>query len=69
MSDITRDLADLPVDSIIVTPVGSLESLTTGHGISEIGASCAGSCSASTCACTENYDSASCNSTECDCDE
>jgi hypothetical protein len=51
-SDLDFDLDDLPVDVFDLDDRGlSVESLTAGHGMAELGASCS-SCSPCTCICS-----------------
>jgi hypothetical protein len=40
MSKLAIELNDLPVESVDVLPAAMLEELETGHGMTEIGASC-----------------------------
>ncbi|MGH3800494.1 MAG: hypothetical protein ACRDTD_10250 [Pseudonocardiaceae bacterium] len=73
MDKLRLDLAALEVERLdIAVPGlnGGLETFGMGHASTELGQSCVGgTCDASTCACGEDYDQASCNDTECDCDQ
>lgn len=44
MSDLTADLSALPVEHIDVLPASTLEALEDGHAMTEIAASCNGTC-------------------------
>jgi hypothetical protein len=66
------DLGTLEVERLDVVVAGlngGLETFGMGHASTELGQSCEGACGAGTCACTDSEDGASCNETECDCDE
>ncbi|MGW2154531.1 thiomuracin/GE37468 family thiazolyl RiPP peptide [Nonomuraea sp. NPDC001699] len=40
MSERIRNLSELPIETIDVQPADSIEALTSGHGMTEIAASC-----------------------------
>lgn len=71
MDKLRLDLATLEVErlDIAVAGLNGLETFGMGHASTELGQSCEGECGSGTCACTEGEDGASCNDTECDCDE
>jgi hypothetical protein len=66
------DLETLEVERLDVAVTGlngGLEAFGMGHGSTELGQSCEGGTDAGTCACTDSNCEASCNDTECDCDQ
>jgi hypothetical protein len=66
------DLAALEVERLdIAVPGlnGGLETFGMGHASTELGQSCEGACGSGAGACTDSDCNASCNDTECDCDE
>ncbi|MGH3971913.1 MAG: hypothetical protein ACRDS9_01090 [Pseudonocardiaceae bacterium] len=71
MDKLRLDLGTLEVErlDIAVAGLNGLETFGMGHASAELGQSCEGACGEGTCACTSSEDGASCNDTECDCDE
>ncbi len=73
MDKLRLDLAALEVERLdIAVPGlnGGLETFGMGHASTELGQSCeGGTCDGGTCACSDDYSAASCNDTECDCDQ
>ncbi|MGH3874637.1 MAG: hypothetical protein ACRDSR_24565 [Pseudonocardiaceae bacterium] len=74
MDKLRLDLGTLEVERLDIAVAGlggGLEAFGMGHASTELGQSCqGGECTAETCACSEEAGtSASCNASECDCNE
>lgn len=73
MDKLRLDLATLEVERLDVAMAGlngGLETFGMGHASTELGQSCeGGDCSGTVCACSNDYDGASCNEEQCDCDQ
>ena len=73
MDKLRLDLGTLEVERLDVAVAGlngGLEAFGMGHASTELGQSCEGACGPETCACSDEHGTgASCNESECDCDE
>ena len=73
MDKLQLDLGTLEVERLDIAVAGlngGLETFGMGHASTELGQSCVDACGPDTCACSADQGTgASCNDSECDCDE